>query len=395
MTKTLFTASRRLQHVQTPIIPEVAAWINACPGTLSLGQGVVYYPPPTAAIERAKQVGEEFSYHVYGDVSGTPELRRAIATKLHSDNNISNIAERRIVVTAGSNMAFLNALLAISDPGDEVILLKPYYFNHEMALTMLGCKPVYIDCDAAYQPDLATMKAAINKKTRAIVTVSPNNPTGAVYTEQVLTDINRLCREQGLFHISDEAYEYFTFDDARHFSPASLANSEDHTISLFSLSKAYGFASWRIGYMLIPKQLEPAVTKVQDTNLICATRVSQDAATAALQVGRGYCDEHLQKINVVRQSMINGFAGIDDVCELPRTAGAFYFLAKLRTELTGLSVVQRLIKEHGIAVIPGETFGLNSGCYLRIAYGALTPNKAQPAIERLINGIRDIISEDI
>lgn len=393
MKDNVFTASYRLQHVQTPIIPEIAAWINANPGTLSLGQGVVFYPPPEAALDKARQVGNEPAYHIYSDVTGIPELRTAIASKLEKENQIAASTERRIVVTAGSNMAFLNALLAITDPGDEVILLRPYYFNHEMAITMLGCNPVCVDCDDDYQPDPVAISAAISKRTRAIVTVSPNNPTGAVYPEQVLTEINQLCREKGLFHISDEAYEYFTWDNERHFSPASIPGAEQHTIALYSLSKAFGFASWRIGYMLIPAQLEGAVTKVQDTNLICATRVSQEAAVAALEAGRKYCDIQRQQIAVVRESMLAGFASLADVCELPRTTGAFYFLAKLRTELTALTVVQRLIKEHCIAVIPGETFGLHNACYLRIAYGALTPDKALPAIDRLVNGIREIITK--
>ncbi len=392
MNNNVLTASRRLQHVQTPIIPEVAAWINSSPGTLSLGQGVVFYPPPEAALQRARQVGNDFAYHIYGDVTGIPELRTAITTRLEQENGIAISAERRIVVTAGSNMAFLNAILAITDPGDEVILLKPYYFNHEMAITMLGCNAVCVDCDDDYQPDLDAISAAIGKRTRAIVTVSPNNPTGAVYPEPVLTAINHLCREKGLFHISDEAYEYFTWDGDQHFSPASIPGAEQYTIALYSLSKAFGFASWRIGYMLIPAELESAVTKVQDTNLICATRVSQEAAVAALQTGRAYCDDQRQQIEIVRESMLAGFTSLADVCELPRTTGAFYFLAKLHTELTALSVVQRLIKEHGIAVIPGETFGLHNACYLRIAYGALTPDKARPAIDRLVNGIREIIT---
>ena len=134
------------------------------------------------------------------------------------------------------------------------------------------------------------------------------------------------------------------------------------------------------------------MTKVQDTNLICPTRISQEAAIVALNLGRAYCDEQRQHIETVRERMLSAFSSIADLCKLPRTTGAFYFLAKFRTELTGLSVVQRLIKEHGIAVIPGETFGLDNACYLRIAYGALTPDKAQPAIDRLINGLRQTIT---
>ena len=392
MNDRVFRCSHRLQRVQQPIIPQVAAWINATPGTLSLGQGVVYYPPPEAALRSATNSDLDQNYHVYGDVAGSAELRQAISSKLLQDNQVSVNDTQRIIVTAGSNMAFLNALLAITDAGDEVILLRPYYFNHEMAVTMLDCMPVCIDCDEDYQPILDSLDAAISERTRAVVTVSPNNPTGAVYKESTLKAINQLCKDRGLYHISDEAYEYFTYDGTRHFSPASISGADEHTISLFSLSKAYGFASWRIGYMLIPEHLKMAVTKVQDTNLICAARVSQDAALAAITEGRRYCDKKRESIESVRTTMLDAFADITDICQLTKTSGAFYFLVRCQTELSALAVVQRLIEEHGIAVIPGETFGLNEDCYLRIAYGALTPEQAAPAIERLITGLKTIIT---
>src|SRR4030095_8180337 len=154
---------------------------------------------------------------------------------------------------------FINAILPITDPGDEVILPLPYYFNHEMAIVMAGCKPVLVLTDDNYQLCPDDLCAAIKPRTRVIVTVSPNNPTGAVYSESALRVVNELCRLHGIYHISDEAYEYFIFASRKqtleprnpiHYSPASIDGSASHTISLFSLSKAYGFASWRIGYMV-------------------------------------------------------------------------------------------------------------------------------------------------
>ena len=135
---------------------------------------------------------------------------------------------------------------------------------------------------------MPAIERAITPRTRAVVTVSPNNPTGAVYPESTLRAVNTLCRDRGIFHIHDEAYEYFTYGGAGHFSPGSLPEAAGHTISLFSLSKAYGMASWRIGYMVIPEVLAEAVNKIQDTILICPPAVSQHAAIAALEVGRSF-----------------------------------------------------------------------------------------------------------
>ncbi len=386
-----YTASQRMSDIQSPIIPIIAKLINETPDTISLGQGVVYFSPPQSALDRASQLDSSQNYHLYSAVEGLSELRDCISTKLRNENHINLNDQQKIVVTAGANMAFINAMMAITDPDDEIILLRPYYFNHEMAINMVNCKPVIVETDSDYQPILDNIASAITSKTRAIVTVSPNNPSGAVYPEKTLNQINKLCKERGIYHISDEAYEYFTYDDAKHFSVASIPESEEHTISLYSLSKAYGFASWRIGYMLIPVHLFLAVKKVQDTNLICPARITQEAAIAALQTGQNYTLSHLKQIKTVRNKLYAALQSINKICTTPNTMGAFYYLVKLNTALTGMQIVERLIKEHKIAVIPGETFGMNDGCYCRIAYGALDKKTSDMGIQRLINGLTDII----
>jgi aspartate/methionine/tyrosine aminotransferase len=284
----MLSVSHRLQAVQPPVIPIVAALIREHPGTISLGQGVVNYAPPEAASAALRDFFDAPDNHQYKLVDGIPQLRELITEKLAAENSIKLDRDNALVVTAGGNMAFLNALLAIADPGDEVILQTPYYFNHEMAVTMANCRPVLVPTDDQFQPDLEKLRAAITPRTRALVTVSPNNPTGAVYPESTLRAINEMCRAAGIYHIHDEAYEYFTWEGAKHFSPGSIHGSAAHTISLFSLSKAYGFASWRIGYQVIPVNLLDAVKKIQDTNLICPPVISQFARPGrSKQAARG------------------------------------------------------------------------------------------------------------
>lgn len=386
-----FNASQRMLGVQEPIIPIVAGLIKESPGTISLGQGVVYYTPPQSVLNKISQIDSSLDYHLYSDVEGIPQLRACISDKLEQENNIQLNENQKIVVTAGANMAFMNTMMAITDPNDEIILLRPYYFNHEMAINMVSCKPVIVETDSNYQPCLNKIISAITPKTRAVVTVSPNNPSGAVYTETALREINALCKEKGLYHVSDEAYEYFTYDDIEHYSVASIADSGEHTISLYSLSKAYGFASWRIGYMICPKHLLMSVKKAQDTTLICPTRIAQEAAIAALQEGRNYSQSHLEQIKCVRNELFAALLSIDNICKTPDTKGAFYFLTKLNTSLTGMQLIEQLIKKHKIAAIPGETFGMNDGCYLRIAYGALDKETSEIGIKRLMNGLKNII----
>lgn len=382
--------SHRLRAVQSPIIPVIADLIRNNPGTISLGQGVVNYGPPPSALEQIAPFLADPTNHKYSAVTGLPALVAAIAAKLATENQLRVGAEGRVVVTAGGNMGFLNAILAITDPGDEVVLPTPYYFNHEMAITMAGCRPVLVPTDEEYQLRFEAIRAAVTPRTRAIVTVSPNNPTGAVYPAAALRAVNRLCAERGIFHVHDEAYEYFTFDGAEHFSPGSAPGSTEHTISLFSLSKAYGFASWRIGWMVIPARLEAAVRKIQDTNIICPPVISQFAAVGALQAGRGYAQEKLRDIAVSRAAVQRTLAEFEG-CVVPRADGAFYFLLRLATDRHPMDVAERLIREHGVAVIPGNAFGLADGCHLRVAYAALPPAAIREGVDRLVRGLKALL----
>jgi aspartate/methionine/tyrosine aminotransferase len=211
-----------------------------------------------------------------------------------------------------------------------------------------------------------------------------------VYAEDSLRDVNRLCRERGLYHIHDEAYEYFTYGAARHFSPASIADSAAYTISLFSLSKAYGFASWRIGYMVLPSALLDSIKKIQDTILICAPVVSQFAAVGALRAGPEFCRQKIAEIAVVRERVLHQLETASQFCTVPAADGAFYFLVRLATPLSPMEVTERLIREYGVAVIPGNAFGFANECLVRLAYGALDAQTAAEAMGRFIRGIKAI-----
>ena len=384
--------SHRLRAVQTPIIPVIADLIRAHPGTISLGQGVVGYGPPPAALAQLEGFLAEPANHKYQPVAGIPALLDALTQKLAAENGIAvgPAHGNRVMVTAGGNNAFIATVLALGDPGDEFILPLPYYFNHEMAITMANCRPVLVPTDANYQLDVAALRAAITPRTRAIVTVSPNNPSGAVYPEAVLREVNALCAERGIVHISDEAYECFTYDEARHFSAASLPGAAAHTISLYSLSKAFGFASWRIGWMVFPEKLEAALRKIQDTLVICPPVISQHAAVGALAAGTAFVREKLRGIAEVRALVECELAALvrDGVCEVPPAQGAFYFLLRVNSSRPPLELAEKLIREHRVAVIPGSAFGVDHGCHLRVAYGALQKETAQEGVGRLVSGLR-------
>ena len=386
--------ANRIQQVQDPVIPIVGRWTSEHPGTISLGQGVVHYAPPEEVFRAvAESAQPDRGLDRYGPVAGNDLLIEAIEKKLIAENEIDPIADQSSVVcTAGSNMGFLNAILAIAEIGDEIILLSPYYFNHHMAIEIAGCRPVIVPTDRENQPDIDAIAQAITPRTKAVVTVSPNNPTGAVYSKDDLAEINLMCAARGLYHVSDEAYEYFTHDGVRHYSPGSAIGASEHTISLFSLSKAYGMAGWRIGYSVVPNHLLVGIKKIQDTNLICPPIICQVAAEAALQVGSQWCRKQIAGLTAVRDATLETLSQLGDRCQFAVPHGAFYVLFQLQTDQSDMALVETLIRQFGVAVLPGSAFGESNGCTLRLSYGALDPQSVSEGVGRLRDGLATLLS---
>ena len=381
----------RMAHIQPPIIPLISELIDQNPGTISLGQGVVHFGPPADALKAVKAFWKDPVNHQYGPIEGNERLRLQITDKLRLENRLQT-DDLAIVVTAGSNMAFFNAVLAITKPGDEIIIPSPFYFNQEMAVLTAGCRPVTVPVDQSYLPDLGLIESAISPRTRAIVTISPNNPTGVVYPDALLDELNKICRRHGIYHISDEAYEYFVYSSSRHYSPGSGTQSGGHTISLYSLSKAYGFAGWRIGYMAFPTHLLESLRKIQDTNVICPAIISQHAALAALLSGRGYCQPFVKKLGSVRLSVLEVLSVLGDRIRVVEPTGAFYVLIEVpNTALSDMALARRLIEEYQVAVVPGQAFGISDRCSLRVSYGALRTNDVLNGMGRLVDGLGQLI----
>jgi aspartate/methionine/tyrosine aminotransferase len=385
----------RMAGVDTPIIPTIAALVRNNPGTISLGQGVVNYGPPPQAIAALPSMMGDGSLHKYLSVSGHPELIEAIHHKLAQENQITLGTQACVMVTAGSNMAFLNAVLAVADPGDEFIVPMPFYFNQEMAIRMCGCVPVTVPTHEDWSLDVEAVKAAITPRTRAIVTVSPNNPTGAVYSEESLRAINELCAQQGIYHFSDEAYEYFTYEGVKHFSPASMPGAHEHTLSFYSMSKNYGMASWRVGYVVFPAKLFDAMNKVQDTNLICAPMPSQLLAIQALKLGRRWVAPKIEALSEVRQTVYKALESLGDLVQFPKTQGAFYVLMKLPGLAKGIEPIafnQAMSEKFKVATIPGFAFGLtqtHAANYQRLSYGALDAATVAEGVHRYVAAVKD------
>lgn len=387
--------SHRIASVDMPVMPAIAALVRDNPGTISLGQGVVNYGPPAQAVASLPGLMSDLGLNKYQAIIGHPALINALTHKLADENNIHCGGDSVVMVTAGSNMAFLNCLLAVGDPGDEFILPTPYYFNQEMAIRMVGCVPVPVPVNDDWSLNVEALAAAVTSRTRAIITVSPNNPTGAVYSKESLTAVNALCAKQNIYHFSDEAYEYFTYEGAEHFSPASLPGAHRHTISFFSMSKNYGMASWRIGYVVFPADLLEAMNKVQDTNLICAPVVSQMLALEMLKYGRAWVQPKVDALSLVRKNVYESLEVLGDLIEFPKTQGAFYVLLKLPGLAAGterLAFNRAMAQTHQVVSVPGFTFGLfdtTKANYQRLSYGALESATVEQGVARYVTAIKD------
>ena len=380
--------ARRLASVQTPVIPRIGELMRQCPGTLSLGQGMVHWGPPQAALEPLQALRvDDAGLNAYGPVDGDPELREALRHWLSRQHGIDH-AGSALLISAGSNMAFNAVVQVLCDPGDEILLPVPYYFNHEMAIRLAGGRPIAVE--AGLIPEPAVLEAAITPRTRAIVTISPNNPSGAVLPAAVLQAINRLCAARGLLHISDEAYGLFRHGDTPIYSPGSAAGSGAHTVTLGSLSKSHGMAGWRVGWAVVPQALMADLAKVQDTILICPPKLIQRAALGALSAGAPWWGPRIAGLTERRRQVL---AALDQPGQpwrvLGPADGAFYALLELPGGGDADQAMERLIREHGVALVSGRSFGLG-GCCLRLSYGMLGDADLAEALRRLRRGLQQI-----
>ena len=221
------------------------------------------------------------------------------------------------------------------------------------------------------------------------VRVAPRQPTG---------DASDPGNPAYDWHVVDSAVRDAS---ARHVSVGSFTDSSEHTISMYSLSKAYGFAGWRIGYVVYPEHLASGMMKSQDTILICPPVISQMAAVAALDVGRAYCEPYIRELAEIRQIVLGALGKLAPLAEVPPADGAFYCLLKVNVPdllirgegapSVAMVLAERLIREHKVAVIPGPAFGMTEGCYFRVAYGALQKETVAEGIGRLVKGLRAIL----
>jgi aminotransferase len=307
----------------------------------------------------------------YSETSGLPALREEIVRKLERDNNVDANAAQ-VLVTVGAIEGLAAAVMAVVDPGDEVILPTPTYSTHIRQVVIASGKPVLVPTieEEGFVLDMVGIKKAITPRTKAIMYCSPSNPTGTVFGEEQLRELAEVALKNNLTVITDEAYEYFTYDGHEHFSIASIPEMRKHVISCYTFTKTYAMTGWRVGYLHADEALIPQITKAHIPFAICAPVVSQYAALAALQGAQDCVTKFREHYRSARDVMCGRLDHLNSVFEYQRPHGSYLMFPRIRLESgrDSASFCKKLLREAKVSTTPGVAFGTTGERHLRLSF---------------------------
>jgi len=325
-------------------------------GAVNLSQGF----PDFAAPDELKRAASDALFadvNQYAITWGAKRFRDAIAAKTAWYLGMEIDPEREITVTCGSTEGMIATMLAIIDPGDEVVIFEPFYENYGPDVILSGATPRYVPLrppDWTFDPD--ELRAAFSERTKAIILCNPGNPTGSVCSREQLETIAELCREFDAIAVTDEIYEHLLYDGSEHIAIATLPGMRDRTVTINSLSKTYSVTGWRVGYCIAPPDLTNAIRKVHDFLTVGAAAPLQEAGVAALNLPREYYAKLQHEYLVRRDTLLPVLENAGFTCYKPR--GAYYIM----TDISGfgfkddIAFSNYLVQEVGIAIVPGSSF---------------------------------------
>jgi aspartate/methionine/tyrosine aminotransferase len=369
-------------------LAEAAKRFIKSPGFLNLGQGLPGHIPPDEAITVLKDRLSHPAAHVYTPDEGLLELREELSLYLRQKSGIDANPQDEIIITAGANNAFLGAILTIVGPNQNIVMPTPYYFNSVMAVNLLGADVKEAPVNSSFQPRVEDIEAAIDKNTRAIFIITPNNPTGAVYEKRTIDGIVDLCIQHDIMLISDETYSRMVFDDATHYSPRSRRDAENHVVSLGSFSKDFGMSGWRVGFTIGPAEFIREFLKVQDSVTICAPTAGQMLALEVLKKGLDTVEQEIQRLSRLRDLAYLRMREIDALEEI-YTKGTFYLFPRVKGCTDSRKLVTDILQSTGTLILPGSIFGDAGEGHVRISIGPLTPEAVDEAFDRLSKFFND------
>ncbi len=352
---TTLSGSRKAARFSESVIREMTR-LAQLHGSVNLSQGFPDFPAP-AAIKDAACDAIRADINQYAVTWGAKTLRDAIAHDVERRYGLSIEADEHITVCCGSTEAMMTTMLAVVNPGDEVIVFEPFYENYGPDAILSDAPPRYVTLhkpDWSFDPD--ELRAAFNDRTRAIIINSPNNPTGKVFRREELETIARLCQEWDAIAITDEIYEHIIYDGHRHVPMATIDGMADRTVMINSLSKTYSVTGWRVGWAIAPPGLTSAIRKVHDFLTVGAAAPLQEAGVSALALPDDYYVEMAADYQRRRDTILEILGRHGFVCYSP--AGAYYVM----TDITAfgfpddVAFATHLVTNVGVAVVPGSSF---------------------------------------
>jgi len=358
---TIPAASRRALSQLAPgaFQSEIRAMTTECDriGGINLAQGVCDTPVPAIVQQSAIQAIQDGN-NIYTRCDGIARLRQAIADKQFRDYGLRYDPEREVMVASGATGGLHATVMALLNPGDEVILFEPFYGYHAVTLQSMRAKPVLV---ALVEPDWSldtdALTAAITQRTRAILLNTPANPSGKIFTLPELEAVARLCIEHDLFLITDEIYEYFVYDGARHICPATLPGMRERTIVLSGFSKTYSVTGWRLGYATADARWMPAMSHFHDLTYVCAPAPFQHGVAAGLeQLKPSFYTQLAADHQGKRARIVSALEAAGMEPSVP--PGAYYVLASASRlpGKTGAEKARHLLATTGVAAVAGSAF---------------------------------------
>ncbi|HTP13000.1 MAG TPA: pyridoxal phosphate-dependent aminotransferase [Bacteroidota bacterium] len=364
---------------------------------VSLTAGEPDFPTPQPVKDAAiRAINENFTKYTANE--GIPELRHVITHKFKNDNDL-NFEPSEILVSSGAKHCVFNALQALCDRGDEVIIPAPYYVSYPEIVKLVDATPVFVQTSVKNDFKLtpAQLRKAITRKTKAMILCSPSNPTGAVYTPREIFDLAEVVARTGIYVISDEIYEKIMYDGHQHASIGSFEPVRGQVVTINGVSKVFSMTGWRIGYMGARRDIIEAAEKVQSQTTSNASSVSQKAALAALSL-----DLKAEVMGMVREfdrrrKFLTGEIGKVTGLQFIQPGGAFYLFMNVKpffksrvnshTLNSSEDIAEFFLNEHNVAMVPGSGFGAPH--WMRLSY-ACSMEDLQKAVRRLHNGFAEL-----
>ena len=354
------TGSKKATQFTESVIREMTR-LNQQYGGVNLSQGFPDYPAPDF-VKEAACAAIRGDINQYAVTWGSRRLRDAIAAQFERRYGVAVVPDEQVTVCCGATEAMMATMMAVIDPGDEVVIFEPFYENYGPDAILSGAVPRYVRLREPAAPgepwtfDAGELAEAFNERTKAIILNTPNNPTGKVFTKEELTTIAALCRKWDVIAISDEIYEHIVYDGMAHVPIASLEGMADRTVTINSLSKTFSVTGWRVGWAISPPSLTGAIRKVHDFLTVGAAAPLQEAGVAALNAPDAYYAELARAYQRRRDRLLDILTRHHVQCYVPR--GAYYILTDVAAfEFPNdVEFARDRVKEVGVAAVPGSSF---------------------------------------